>query len=258
MKSVKLHGWLVGLALVVVGATGWAQALAPKMAAVESIPAEISEIILQKLNSARPDFQYQSVQRSPMPGIYQVQVVRGPLLYVSGDGNFILDGTMYGVVAGGFVDMQELALKPKRKSRLDAVPNEQKVVFSPEGTPKAYIHVFTDVDCGYCRKLHQEVPELNKMGVEVRYLAFPRAGVGSASHHKIAAAWCAEDRQETMNRLKNLKPVDVPYCQDNPVADQYKLGSELGVRGTPAIFLADGSLLPGYLPAAELGARLGL
>lgn len=222
------------------------------------VEENIATNILTKLSAARPDFKYGEVSNSPMPGIYQVQVEQGPLLYVSKEGDFILTGTLYGVVPGGFVDMQELALKPIRKSKLEAIPESDKVVFSPKGETKSFVHVFTDVDCGYCRKLHQEVPELNAMGIEVRYLAYPRAGINSESHRKIAAAWCAKDRQTTMTKLKNRQPVDVEYCEDNPVADQFRLGAELGVRGTPAIVLPDGTLLPGYLPAKQLAMHLGL
>lgn len=218
----------------------------------------VASKIIGKLQTARPDLNYGEVQHSPMPGIYQVQVEQGPLLYVGAEGDFIITGSLYGVVPGGFVDMQELALKPKRKAMLDAVANSDKVVFSPEGETKTYIHVFTDVDCGYCRKLHQEVPELNDLGIEVRYLAYPRAGINSDSHRKIALAWCAKDRQAVMTKLKKRQPVSVEYCEDNPVADQFRLGNELGVRGTPAIVMPDGTLLPGYMPASQLAQHLGL
>ncbi|MBR9910393.1 MAG: DsbC family protein [Gammaproteobacteria bacterium] len=218
----------------------------------------VATAILEKLQTARPDFVYGEVEASSMPGLYQVQVEQGPLLYVSEDGSYVLTGKLYGVIPGGFVDMQELAMMPIRRDKLAAIPASEEVIFSPKGKRKAAVYVFTDVDCGYCRKLHKEVPELNAMGIEVRYLAFPRAGIDSPSHKKIAQAWCAKDRQTTLTKLKNLEKVDVAYCNDNPIAKQYKLGNELGVRGTPAIFLEDGTLLPGYMPAADLAQRMGL
>ena len=227
-------------------------------AADNVIDASVASHILTKLRQARPDFEYGEVSSSPIDGLYQVQVEGGPLLYVAKDGNFMLTGSLYGVVDGGFLDMQELALKPLRKAALDRLADADQIIFSPKGEVKSYIHVFTDVDCGYCRKLHQEVPELNAMGIEVRYLAYPRAGINSESYRKIATAWCAKDRLETMTRLKNRQPVDAKYCSDNPVAAQYELGNQLGVRGTPAIILPDGTMLPGYLPAKQLAMRLGL
>ena len=219
---------------------------------------EISSKIIAKLQQARPDFAYGKAMPSPIPGLYQVQVINGPLLYVSEDGDFALNGTMYGVVKGGFVDLRELALKPARAQMMESAPLEDMIVFSPEGETKASVYVFTDVDCGYCRKLHQEVPELNEMGIEVRYLAFPRAGIGSASYRKIASAWCADDRNDALTRLKRRQSISAAYCDENPVADQYTLGNELGVRGTPAIILADGTLLPGYMPAKQLASQLDI
>lgn len=227
-------------------------------AKTSAVTAGAAQVVLERLRAARPDLEYGAIKPSPVTGLYQVQVADGPLLYVSEDGAFALAGKLYGVAPGGFVDLEELAMQPLRKARLEAIPASDEIIFPAEGRRKASIFVFTDVDCSYCRKLHREVPELNAMGIEVRYLAYPRAGIGSESHRKIAAAWCADDRQGTMTRLKNLQKVDVAYCEDNPVAEQYRLGNELGVRGTPAIILEDGSMLPGYLPAKVLAQRVGI
>ncbi len=222
------------------------------------VPQEVSSAILEKLQNARPDFAYGAVTQSPLEGVYQVQIQGGPLVYVSASGDYVLTGTLLGVTADGFVDVQELALQPVRKAKLDEVEAKDEIVFPAEGKRKAYVYVFTDVDCGYCRKLHQEVPEMNAKGIEVRYLAYPRAGIGSPSYKKIAAAWCAKDPAEALTRLKNGLPSGAEYCEDNPVASQFNLGGELGVRGTPAIILEDGKMLPGYVTAAELEGMLGL
>lgn len=219
---------------------------------------QVARNIVAKLQQARPDFSYGDVMPSPIPGLYQVQVIGGPLLYVSEDGDFAVNGTMYGVVEGGFVDLRELAFKPVRAKKLEEANLDDMIVFSPEGETKASIYVFTDVDCGYCRKLHQEVPELNELGIEVRYLAYPRAGIGSGSYKKIAAAWCADDKLAALTKLKQRQAIDASYCENNPVAQQFELGAQLGVRGTPAIMLEDGTLLPGYLPAKQLAAQLGM
>lgn len=221
------------------------------------VSTEVEKAIRSKLEGARPDFAYGKVETSPVPGFYQVKVQYGPLLYVSGDGNYVFSGNLYGLDSGRFVDLKELALKPKRQNQLSQISTTDMVVFPAKDQRKAFINVFTDVDCGYCQKLHREVPELNERGIEVRYLAYPRAGIGSRSHQKIAAAWCSEDRQDAMNKLKSRQSIEAPDCA-NPVAEHFQLGQELGVSGTPAIFLADGTLLPGYLPAAELASRLGL
>jgi thiol:disulfide interchange protein DsbC len=116
--------------------------------------------------------------------------------------------------------------------------------------------VFTDTDCGYCQKLHSEVPELNRLGVEVRYVAFPRQGLQSPAYKELVSVWCAKDRQGAMNLAKTRQEVPAAEC-DNPVAKQYALGQMIGVSGTPAIVLANGKLIPGYQPAPQL-AKLAL
>ena len=125
------------------------------------------------------------------------------------------------------------------------------IIFSPKGETKGAVYVFTDVDCGYCQKLHQEVPQLNAAGIEVRYLAYPRAGLSTPTFDKMVSAWCADDRNAAMNALKIGANVTAKKC-DNPVAAQYQLGAAMGVTGTPAIVLEDGTLIPGYKPAAQL------
>ena len=123
---------------------------------------------------------------------------------------------------------------------------------------RASVTVFTDVDCFYCQKLHNEVPAMNERGIEVRYLAYPRAGVGSESYRKIASAWCDKDPQEAITRLKNRQNIPENVCPGNPVADQFMLGQQAGVRGTPALVLESGEMVPGYLSAQDLAARVGI
>jgi thiol:disulfide interchange protein DsbC len=129
------------------------------------------------------------------------------------------------------------------------------VVFAPKA-PKTHITVFTDTDCGYCQKLHSEVPELNRLGVEVRYVAFPRQGLNSPAAKELVSVWCAKDQQDAMNRAKTRQSVADASC-DNPVAKQYQLGQMIGVNGTPAIVLANGKMIPGYQPAPQL-AKIAL
>jgi len=115
--------------------------------------------------------------------------------------------------------------------------------------------VFTDIDCGYCRKLHGEIDQFNAKGITVRYLAFPRSGIGAPSYNKAVSVWCDKDPQAAMTRAKNGETLPKADC-DNPVKEQYELGQLIGVQGTPAIIMEDGALLPGYVPAAKLAAAL--
>ena len=225
---------------------------------VGEVSSERKARILASLRSARPDLNYGDIKVSPISGISMVQVENGPLLYVYNDGEFFFDGDLYQVGKGRFINLKEQALAAVRKDLLAEIPLDEMVVFSPQTTVKGVINVFTDVDCGYCRRLHKEVPDLNAMGIEVRYLAFPRAGLGSESYQKIASAWCADKPPQALTALKNGKKIAQNVCADNPVAKQYKLGQQMGVNGTPAIVLADGSLIPGYRPAADLARVLGI
>jgi len=199
-----------------------------------------------------------SVKTSEIAGLYEVQFSNGPTVYSTASGDYFLLGDLFSVGPDGYVNLAEKRRDGERVEKLAAVAQDDMIVFSPEGEPKAHISVFTDVTCFYCQKLHKEVPELNKRGVEVRYLAYPRAGVGSAGFKQLATAWCSDNPQEALTQLKNKKSVSEKVCPDNPIADQYQLGQELGVRGTPAIVTQDGQMIPGYQSADELMVTLGL
>jgi thiol:disulfide interchange protein DsbC len=199
-----------------------------------------------------------SARRSDAPGLLEVQFAGGPVVYATEDGRFFVMGDLFRVSDGAYVNLAEERRSAEREALLAAVPREEMIIFPAEGETRGYINVFTDVTCFYCQKLHKEVPELNRRGVEVRYLAYPRSGVGSPGFRLLASAWCAEDRQETLTRLKNRESVDENVCPGNPVAQQYELGLEVGVRGTPAIVTASGEMIAGYRPVDDLLDALGL
>lgn len=232
--------------------------LATVVQAQAGVDAKIADSILSKLRESRADISYGPVLASPIAGLYQVQVENGPVLYVSADGTHFVAGDLFRVEPGEFVNLQERGREQQRVELLRAVPLQEQIVFAPKGELKAFVSVFTDIDCGFCRKLHQEVPALNAMGIEVRYLAYPRAGIPSASYNKIATAWCAQDPKAALTKLKNGESVPTNVCAGNPVAKQTELALSMGVRGTPAIVTPAGVLLPGYMPAAQLAEALGV
>jgi len=199
-----------------------------------------------------------TVKVSEIPGLYEVQFVNGPMVYATTKGDFFIVGDIFGVGPTGYVNLAEKRRDGERVEQLADVEIDDMIVFSPEGETRASITVFTDVSCFYCQKLHKEVPELNKRGVEVRYLAYPRAGVGSEAFRQLASAWCADDKLATMTALKNRETVPENVCADNPVADHYLLGQKMGVRGTPAIVTETGQMIPGYQSADDLMVTLGL
>lgn len=212
--------------------------------------ADPEQTVRQALTAIQPGLVVESIAESPLTGIYQVEMQGGRQLYVSADGKFLLQGYLYRLQGDQAVNLTEQAESRAVAKQINSVPLEQMVVFSPK-SPKTHITVFTDTDCGYCQKLHNEVPELNRQGIEVRYLAFPRQGLDSAVGKELVSVWCAKDRQAAMNRAKARKPV-APVSCDNPIAKQYKLGQMIGINGTPAIVLADGTIIPGYQPVSRL------
>ena len=232
-------------------------AAAPGVVAA-GIPAETRAAIESTLTNAIPGVPYRDLTETPIDGLYQVSLEGGAFLFVTADGDYMISGELYRSGEDGLVNLSEDRRREERKDLLAEVPVSEMIVFAPEGDTRAVLNVFTDVDCGYCRKLHQEVPALNEKGVEIRYLAFPRGGVGSPGYRRIASAWCHKNPQQALTALKSGEEIAIDVCEDNPVAREFALGEKMGVRGTPALVLADGTMIPGYRPADELVEMLGL
>jgi thiol:disulfide interchange protein DsbC len=213
--------------------------------------AKTAENIQKSLEMILPGIKPDSVLTTPVPGVYEVMF--GPkIVYMTEDARFLIQGTI--------VDLQtrenltEPRIMEAKINAIESVGTDNMVIYSvPEGTAvKHRINVFTDIDCGYCRKLHDQMAEYNEKGIEIRYLFFPRAGQGSASYKKAVQVWCAEDKRAAMDTAKaggSLKGKD--DCE-NPVDDHMLLGSLVGVSGTPALVLDDGKLVPGYVPPDRL------
>ena len=194
----------------------------------------------------------QEVKSTPVPGIREV-VVDGQVIYATEDGRYILQGTLLDLQARR--NLTEDSRGKLRAAAIAGLDEKDMIVFAPKGEVKHTITVFTDPDCPYCRKLHSEVPELNALGIKVRYLAFPRAGIPSPTYDKTVSIWCAKDRQAALTAAKEGAEVAPATC-DNPVASELQLGMKLGVNGTPTIITDTGRTFPGYVPAKELAAAL--
>ncbi|HEY9034867.1 MAG TPA: thioredoxin fold domain-containing protein [Pseudomonadales bacterium] len=231
-------------------------------AMVLPVSADINQFrqtINENLKKVNPNYKVVSIEPSHLKGFYNVQLDNGPLIYVSENGQHFFDGQLYFLDNNRMVNISEQDSARARIALMDQFNPADMIIFSPKAPvrTKTHITVYTDVDCFYCQKLHQEVPELNARGIEVRYMAFPRAGIGSPSYKKIVSAWCAKDQQDAMTRLKNREQIPMADC-DNPVQRHYELGKKMGVTGTPAIITESGGLIPGYRPAAEMAKALGI
>ncbi len=206
--------------------------------------------VIDTVQKLIPGIGNDSIRRSPVNGLFEVAYGMN-LLYVSSDGKFLVQGDVLDVNQSQ--NLTEQRRKAIRVGAIEKLGESSMIVFSPPEV-KSRVTIFTDVDCGYCRKLHSEMDELHANGVEVRYLAFPRAGIGSSSYDKMVSVWCADDPQQAMTLAKQNQPLPEKSCE-NPVKDHFQAGELLPVRGTPTIVLEDGSLIGGYVPALQLAQQ---
>jgi len=209
--------------------------------------------VREVLRSLNPRIRVDSIEQAPIPGFREV-VAGGQVVYVSDDGKFLFQGGLLDVDKKK--DMAEVALSRVRNEVLKTLPMSDRIVYSPVGTPRHKVVVLTDVECGYCRKFHSEIAEYTKRGIEVEYLAFPRAGLGTPDYHKMVSVWCADDRKKALTDAKSDKAVPARTCGRTPVDMQYNAGLRMGLEGTPMILTTDGQFIGGYLPPDTLLQRM--
>ena len=213
------------------------------------LPMTKENVVEARLKEHFPDLKIDEVHVSPIDGLYQVSA-EGAILYVSHDGRFAFSGDIIDLQK----DRQNLTEEARKKARLkllNKIDKEDMIIFAPP-QPKYTVTVFTDIDCSYCRKLQDEMPEINKRGIAVQYLAFPRAGLNSETGDKMAKIWCAKDRQQALDQAKQGKATESTTCGNEAIKKSFQLGLMLGVTGTPTLLFEDGSLIPGYLSPDKL------
>jgi len=217
---------------------------------INAVQADEFDQIREALKTLSPTIEIDQVRSAPIDGFAEV-VMGAQVVYVSLDGKYLVDGQL--IDMNSRTNLTDLTRNTARKSLMDS--EQETFRFAAEGAKKHSVTVFTDIDCGYCRRLHQQMAGYNELGIEVNYLMFPRAGIGSESHQKAVSAWCAKDRNAALTAAKAGDNPDPLQC-DNPIERHFALGQQVGVTGTPAIVASDGTLLPGYMPPETLLARL--
>lgn len=233
MKSIiKQLGWLVVLANTSV-------ALADEAA------------VRKALGKFMPSETIERVKQSEINGLYEV-VSGSNIFYASEDGKYLIQGQLYDAEAKKNITESKLA--GVRKSTLEKV-GEQKMILFKSPTQRHVVTVFTDIDCGYCRKLHSEIDQYLAQGITVRYMFYPRAGKGSDSYSKAVSVWCASDRNKAITAAKKGDLPETKQC-DNPVDEHMRVAESFGVNGTPMIVTQTGNILPGYVPAPQLAKAL--
>ena len=211
--------------------------------------AEPDETIRKALKAVQPGIVVESIEPSPVPSLYQVNIGKGKVLYATADGKYIIEGNLFALQGTKTIDLTEKVRNKALARELNDIPVSEMIVYSPPKVvpTKTHITVFTDTNCFYCAKLHGDIPNLNKSGVEVRYLAYPIKG----SYEDMVSVWCAPDRKLAMTKAMQKQGVVKATCQ-NPIDEQAQLAQSLGVSGTPSIFLVNGELVPGYQSDDEL------
>jgi len=212
---------------------------------IAAIRAELVEMI--------PVVEEAEITSTDVDGVYRL-LIQGNYAYAYVDGDFALIGDLFNTKDK--VNLGEVAASERMSEVINDVPTSKMIVYGPE-KPKRYISVFTDIDCGYCQKLHREIPQLTAAGIQVRYLAYPRAGVPSGSYDKYQNVWCSDDQQASLTAAKAGQSLPAKVC-DNPIQETFNLGREVGVRGTPTMVFDDGTVVPGYVQYDQLIERLGL
>ena len=235
---------LAVLALSATVAVAFAQTRAPAS-------PDADAAIRAAVAKAAPDWAIDSIKPSVIPG-YKEVAIGALVVYVSADGKYLMQGSLIDLSSrSNLTNASEAVL---RRGLLDAVGKDRRIVFAPPN-PKYRVTVFTDIDCGFCRKLHTQIQDYNKAGIAVEYLFFPRAGLNSDSFTKAVNVWCAVDRRRALTDAKLDKPIAKKTCP-NPITMEFELGQKVGVDGTPAIYAADGTQLGGYLSPQDMLARL--
>jgi thiol:disulfide interchange protein DsbC len=203
--------------------------------------------IREQFTKSMPTMQIDSIKPSPIKNIFEVSI-GGSIVYVSDDGKYLLQGRLIDVQTK--TDLTEEKLSGARKIALDKLGQNKMIIFKPK-IHTYTVSIFTDIDCGYCRKLHSELDSYLAEGIEIRYLFYPRAGKGSESYKKAVSVWCAKDRNAALTTAKKDQKVETKTCE-NPVDEHMALAADFDVKGTPMIVTEKGTIYPGYLPAKQL------
>ncbi|MGC1457693.1 MAG: DsbC family protein [Steroidobacteraceae bacterium] len=247
-RALMLIATLLAAPPLLAATPATAPAVSPTASAPAMTAADPRVAIAAKMQGVKAEDLHASV----IPGIFEL-LRAGDAAYVSADGKYAIIGDLY--ETGSNNDLTENRRRDLRLKMLAGIPEAQMVVFGPLNA-KHTITVFTDMDCAYCRKLHSQISDYNRLGIKVRYIAYPRSGPNTSSWTKAEQVWCAADRKTALTEAKLGKTLSNKVCPDNPVAKEYELGQQFNLQGTPTLVLGNGEMVPGYLPPAELADQL--
>jgi len=211
---------------------------------IDEVRARISELF----DVIEPE----NVNESPIAGWYKIQK-RSIIAYVSEDGRYLLQGDLIDLDNG--VNLTDISRDEARRDIMAVLSDDDVISFTPTDV-KHTITVFTDIGCTYCRRLHSQIDDYLAQGIEVRYLLYPRNGPASREWNTSEEVWCATDRNSALTAAKLDRKFETSACDSSKIQDHYALGQQIGLSGTPAIVLEDGTLIGGYVPADALSQQL--
>ena len=212
-------------------------------------------MIVNKLKPYFPEIKTENINTSELDGYYEV-VLTNPwidVMYISMDGKYVIQGAVTDLEL--MTNISTNRINSIKREILESISDDDKIIFKAENE-QYVVHVYTDVDCPYCAKLHADMQELNALGITVKYLASPLEQLHPNAQSAMEKIWCAEDKALAIHNYKTRRYLpDSAECV-NPVAEQLAISKQLGVNGTPSIFFENGTNLPGYLPPNDVLNRI--
>lgn len=198
-----------------------------------------------------PTDEIQSISETPISGLFEVDF-GDSFIYITADGSHVVKGDIINVLTN--VNLTNVKRDRARLKTLEIIPEKEMIVYAAKNKLTT-LTVFTDIDCTYCRRLHNEMQAYNELGIEIRYMFYPRAGVGSHSYQKATSVWCAEDQRKALDLAKRGRGIEHRECT-TPIIKHVEIANRLGVNSTPTLLFSDGAMLPGYIPPARLALIL--
>lgn len=210
------------------------------------------ERVRANISAQFAEIEAEHIHPSPIPGFYTVR--KGAIVaYVSSDGRYLFQGDLIDLETQ--INLSDLDRNEARVEMLSVIPDDETITFSPEEV-RYTVSIFTDIDCTYCRRLHSQIDEYLDNGIQINYFLYPRNGPTSQSWVKAQNVWCADDRNEALTLAKLDQTFETHGCDSSMISRHYAIGRDVGLTGTPAIVLSDGTLMPGYLSPEQLMVRL--
>ncbi len=208
--------------------------------------------VINSLSKYFKDISEKNINQAPLSNLYEV-IIANDIIYISKDGRYLFNGDIIDLKNG--INLTKLKKTTLAKKVLNSIDDSEKIIFKAK-KEKYAVDVFTDVDCPFCKRLHANMTEYNKLGITIKYLASPLASLHPKALARMESIWCAKDRKKAMDVYKRTNKIIAKNCKNNPVRKQLAIAESLGVIGTPTIFLADGRKIPGFIRPRVLLAEL--